>query len=59
MSFTKRGTCDSKIVSSSTIYVCSGCGNTEIASSGDSFTKECPLCHATMSLITSENTENT
>lgn len=58
MSFIKRGTCDSSVTVSSMIYVCSSCGHTEMAGDGSSV-KECPVCHASMSLIAPQpNTES-
>jgi len=59
MSLTKRGTCDSMVVTSSKVYVCSGCGHTEIASSSSSPSRECPSCHASMHLVTSSDSNNT
>jgi len=59
MSLFKKGTCDSKVVKSSMVYICSGCGHTEIARSRSSSTKECPSCHAMMNLVTSSDPKNT
>ena len=54
MSIIKRGTCESSAIVSSTVYVCSSCGHTEIANGGSSV-KECPSCHASMHLVTSNS----
>jgi len=58
MTILKKGTCESSVTTSSMVYVCSGCGYTEMASSGDSGAKECPQCHSQMSIMSSNTEEN-
>lgn len=52
MSIIKRGTSDSLIVVSSSVYVCNSCGHTEMAKD-ENGTKECPKCHCEMRLVSS------
>lgn len=52
MSILKRGTCDSSVVSSSSLYVCNSCGHTEMAKSGAP-SKKCPKCEDNMDVVSS------
>jgi len=52
MSIIKRGTSDSIVVISSSVYVCNSCGHTEMTKD-DIGTKECPKCHSEMKLVSS------
>lgn len=57
MAIYKRGKCsDSNVKVSSSVYVCSDCGHTEIAN-GKRKTKKCPKCGEIMSLVSNENSE--
>jgi len=53
MTLFKRGTQDSSIVVSSSIYSCSSCDYTEIAKDAKNDKKKCPECGAEMTLISS------
>jgi len=52
MTMFKRGTQDSSIVISSSVYSCSSCDYTEIATDGkDKHVKKCPECGEDMAII--------
>lgn len=59
MTMFKKSTCPSSVTVSSKVYVCDGCGHTEMATSASSGTKECPKCHSKMSMIYSSCEEET
>lgn len=53
MTLFKKGTCSSKALISSFVYVCNKCGHTQMAKTASSEEKECPKCHSKMELISS------
>lgn len=53
MTLIKRGTCSSAVVVSSSVYVCSKCGHTEMASNTNE-PKNCPKCDAAMTIVNSQ-----
>lgn len=56
----KKGTSHSSMTVSTMVYVCSGCGHTEIASSKSGRrTKKCPRCHSQMSCMPTSADEET
>jgi len=52
MSIIKRGRCDSKVVTSSSVYVCDQCGHTEMG--GTKKSKKCTKCEGRMYLVENE-----
>ena len=59
MTMFKKGTCcHSEVTISSMVYVCDGCGHTEIVKSESLDTKECPKCKSKMSLIRATGEES-
>ena len=54
MTIYKKGTCETGVVVSSSVYVCNSCDHTEIVR-GDrtAGSKKCPQCQASMSLVSS------
>ncbi len=53
MSLFKKGTCNSKTLISSFVYVCNSCGHTEMAKDEQNEDRKCPKCHSRMNLISS------
>ena len=53
MTMYKKGTHDSSVVISSSIYSCSSCNYTEMAQGGSDQGKKCPKCDVEMTLISS------
>lgn len=54
MTMIKRGTTKSRVIVSSSIYVC-GCGHTEMASSLKKKSKKCPKCGEIMNLMAGQD----
>ena len=54
MALFKKGTCNSSIVVSSSVYACTSCDYTEIVRDDDGKNKECPKCHSRMKIISSQ-----
>jgi len=57
MTILKKGTCDSSIVVSSSVYTCPECSHTEIKC-GQTGEKKCPKCNAVMIIISSHVEES-
>jgi len=55
MSIIKRGTVDSAIIVTSSIYSCSNCGHTEMIKKASKRGKKCPKCHENMLMISSQS----
>ena len=51
MSIRKKGTLDTSIVVSSSVYACSSCDHTEIDQGDFSQEKKCPKCDSPMNMI--------
>lgn len=51
MTILKKGTCSASVTTSSRVYVCSGCGYTEMATESSIETKACPKCNGQMMRI--------
>lgn len=54
MSIIKRGTVDSSIVVSSSVYSCNNCGHTEIVKRASRRSKKCPKCQEDMQIMSSQ-----
>jgi len=52
----KRATCSSKVVASSSVYVCNACQHTEMARNA-SGSKKCPTCGSALSIVRSSAVE--
>jgi len=57
MTILKKGTCSASVTTSSRVYVCSGCGYTEMATESSIETKECSKCHGQMTIISGGTSE--
>ena len=53
MTLFKKGTSDSSIVVSSSVYACSSCDHTEMVTGDKDSSKNCPKCGESMKLISS------
>ncbi len=53
MTLFKSGTQDSSIIVSSSVYACTSCDYTEIATGDKNESKKCPKCDAEMQIISS------
>jgi len=58
MSIIKRGTVDSSIIVSSSVYSCSKCGHTEIVKRASKRSKKCPKCQEDMQIISTQTESN-
>ena len=57
MTMIKRGTCDSLVIVSSSVYTCESCEHMGVARDGEEGLKECPKCSSKMKLISSHAEE--
>lgn len=53
MALFKKGTCSSRTLISSFVYVCNKCGHTKMAKTEENEEQECPKCHSKMELVSS------
>ena len=51
MTILKKGECHSAVAISSSVYVCSSCGHTDISKSFADGDKKCPKCGSAMSCM--------
>ena len=51
MTLIKRGTNDSAVVVSSSVYACSSCGHTEMVTGDKDSDKKCPKCGKDMQIV--------
>ena len=58
MTMLKKGTCSSSVTVSSKIYVCNGCGHTEMAKEQLGGKRRCSKCNSVLSIISSSGCEN-
>jgi len=57
MTMFKKGTCDSLVVVSSSVYTCEKCGHVEIVEDDKEETRQCPKCSSSMKIISAHAEE--